>query len=82
MTCTSIWQGVLHLKVHVTSETRGISPNVKVVFEVGNTEGTVCLNGPDTLPTLEDMKSTFQFKFPNGTRKIIKAILCQRGDVG
>ena len=61
------------LKVHVTSETRGNSPNVKAVFEVGNvTKGTVCLNGPNILPTREDMNSTFQFKFPNGTGKDFK----------
>ena len=44
------------LKVHVTSETKGNSPNVKAVFEVGDSlKGTVCLNGPDTLPSREEL---------------------------
>ena len=61
------------LKVHVTSETKGSAPNVKAVFRVGSVvQGTVCLHGPDTLPTDAEMNSTYQFAFPNGTGKTYK----------
>jgi hypothetical protein len=56
------------LKVHVTSEKKGPSPNVKAEFKVGGVlKGTVCLNGPDVLPNKEEMTSTLQYAFPLST---------------
>ena len=35
-------------------------------------QGTVCLHGPDTLPTDAEMNSTYHFAFPNGTGSTYK----------